>query len=121
MPHAREDTMHTTTNGSPKPDPADDRPPPGDAGTPQRPPPRVATVVSPPNGTGEAAERAGRNTALLADVPRPRRHGAGDAHAEDEAKQPDTARDADAVQRDAADRGIAAAIAGVDIVPSEDR
>jgi hypothetical protein len=111
--------MHATTNTPPKPDPADDRPAPGDAGTPQRPTPRQGSAA--PSGSAEAAERAGRDTALLADVPRPQRHGGGDAHAEDETKRPDSALDAAEVRHDAADRGISAAIAGIDIVPAEDR
>jgi hypothetical protein len=100
------------TSTPPRPDPADDRPQPGDAGTPQRPTPR---------GGSATAEQEGRDSALLADVPPDRRHRGDDARMEDEAKQPDAARDADEVKHRSADRGISAAIAGVDITPSEDR
>ncbi len=102
----------TSTSTPPRPDPADDRPQPGDAGTPQRPSPRAGSA---------AAESDGRDSALLADVPPARRHHGDDARGEDEAKQADSARDADEVKHRAADRGISAAIAGVDITPSEDR
>lgn len=110
-------TAQTAANGAPKPDPADDRPPPGDTGTPQRPPPRV----EPSPGTGAVAEAAGADTARLADVPRAARSATGDAHLEDDSRRPGDAHDADAVRHRSADRGISAAIAGVDIVPSEDR
>ena len=96
----------------PRPDPADDRPQPGDAGTPQRPTPRAGSA---------AAEGDGRASALLADVPPTRRHGGADAHGEDETKHAEAARDADEVKHRSADRGISAAISGVDILPSEDR
>ncbi len=102
----------TSTNTPPRPDPADDRPQPGDAGTPQRPTPR---------GGSAAAEGDGRDSALLADVPPSHRHRSDDAHAEDETKQADGGRDADEVKHRTADRGISAAISGLDIVPSEDR
>jgi hypothetical protein len=100
------------TSTPPRPDPADDRPQPGDAGTPQRPPPRAGSA---------AAEGDGRDSALLADVPPERRHHGEEARAEDETKHPEAARDADEVKHRAADRGISAAISGVDITPSEDR
>ena len=96
----------------PRPDPADDRPQPGDAGTPQRPSPRAGSA---------AAERDGRDSALLADVPPDRRHRGDDARTEDEAKQPETARETDEIKHRSADRGISSAISGVDITPSEDR
>jgi len=104
--------MHApTAGGTPKPDPADDRPAPADPGTPQRPSPRADAAVDP----------GGTDTARLADVPLAPRHGGGDAHRDDESKQPDTAADADEIRASAAGRGIAAAIAGIDIVPAEDR
>lgn len=103
---------HLSSSPQPSPDPADDRPRPGDAGTPQRPTPR---------GGSAGADREGRDSALLADVPPERRHGGEEARAEDEAKQPPSARDADEVKHRTADRGISAAITGVDITPSEDR
>lgn len=102
----------TSTSTPPRPDPADDRPQPGDAGSPQRPTPR---------GGSAAAESDGRDSALLADVPPDRRHRGDDARVEDESKQADAARDADEVKHRSADRGISAAISGVDITPSEDR
>jgi hypothetical protein len=100
------------TSTPPRPDPADDRPQPDDAGTPQRPTPR---------GGSAAAESDGRDSALLADVPPAHLHSGDDARLEDEAKPADAARDADEIKHRAADRGISAAISGVDITPSEDR
>ena len=100
------------TSTPPRPDPADDRPQPGDAGTPQRPPPR---------GGSATAEGEGRDSALLADVPDDRRNRGDDPRIDDEARRPDAARDADELRHRSADRGISAAIAGVDITPSEDR
>jgi hypothetical protein len=100
-----------TDSTPPRPDPADDRPQPGDAGTPQRPTPRGSA----------RAENEGRESALLADVPPERRHRGDEARIEDEAKQADAARDADEIKHRTSDRGISAAIAGIDITPSEDR
>lgn len=106
--------MRDTTNAPPRPDPADDRPHPGDPGTPQRPPPREATTGAVPTDMTDRAARSEGETARLADVPPARRDAGRDARLDDETKRGDVAGDA-------ASRGIAAAIAGVDITPSEDR
>lgn len=105
-------THSSASSTPPRPDPADDRPQPGDAGTPQRPSPRAGSA---------RAESEGRESALLADVPPDRRHRGDEARVEDEAKQADAARDADEIKHRTSDRGISAAIAGVDVTPSEDR
>lgn len=102
----------SSPNDPQRPDPADDRPVPGDSGTPQRPTPRAT-------GSAQADER-GRESALLADVP-PSARGSEPGSRSDDSGVSLSGGDGDIVKTRAADRGSAAAISGIDIQPSEDR